>query len=91
MVKSVGIRKEREEGNYFLKLQIFTSFLKNICFSELLNGVHLSSIANQKDREKAFFSKKEKKTKPLFTIPEEIVSDNELQSVNLKFLAFEMV
>lgn len=62
MGKSVGIRKEREEGNYFLKLQIFTSFLKNICFSELLNGVHLSSIANQKDREKAFFSKKEKKT-----------------------------
>jgi len=82
---------EGAEGRqYFLKPRILTSFLKKSCFSELLNGVHLHSTASQKiDREKTPFSKKEKK--PLFTIPEEIVHDNEAQSVNLKFLAFEMV
>lgn len=52
--------------------------------------ISLALQAKKTDREKALFLRKKKK-KPLFTIPEEIVSDNEPQSVNLKFLAFEMV
>lgn len=84
----LGRRGRRE---YFLKLQILASPLKKKnCYFELLIVVHLFSSASQKtDREKPLFLRK--KWKPLLTIPEEIVSDNEPWSVNLKFLAFEMV
>lgn len=54
--------REGEGGRqYFLKLQILTSFLTKICFSELLNRVHLSSIASQEiDRGMVLFLRKKK-------------------------------